>query len=45
MACRGVLFAITQEQAQQLQAARGDDASVLNMVQEEIEAAWDAEHL
>src|SRR5215467_11908623 len=25
MACRAVLFAITEEQAQQLQAARGDD--------------------
>ena len=44
-ACRGVLFAITQGQARQLQAARGDDASVLNMVREEIVGPWDAEHL
>jgi uncharacterized protein DUF1877 len=45
MACRGVLFAITQEQALKLQAARGDDAAVLSMVQDEIEEAWDEAHL
>ena len=45
MACRGVLFAITAEEAGRLKAARGDDAKVLSIVQEEIEAAWDAEHL
>ncbi len=45
MACRGVLFAITQEEAQRLQAARGNDASVLSIVQDEIEEAWDEAHL
>jgi hypothetical protein len=45
MACRGVLFAITQEQAQRLQAARGNNAAVLSIVQDEIEEAWDEEHL
>lgn len=45
MACRGVLFAITQEQAQRLQAARGDDEKVLGIVQDEIEQAWDEAHL
>ena len=45
MACRGVLFAITEEQAQRLRAARGDDAAVLHIVQDEIEQAWDEAHL
>ena|SRR5215475_1789966 len=45
MACRGVLFAITEEQAQLLQAARGDDRRVLSIVQDEIEDAWDEAHL
>lgn len=45
MACRGVLFAITQEEAQRLRAARGNDVSVLSIVQDEIEDAWDQAHL
>jgi hypothetical protein len=45
MACRGVLFAITQEEAHRLRAARGNDEAVLNIVQEEIEEAWDEAHL
>jgi hypothetical protein len=45
MACRGVLFSISQKQAEQLRAARGDDASVLGIVQDEIEQAWDEAHL
>jgi Domain of unknown function (DUF1877) len=45
MACRGVLFAITEEEAQRLTAARGNDASVLSIVQDEIEQAWDEAHL
>jgi len=45
MACRGVLFAITQEEAQRLRAAAGNDEAVLNIVQEEIEQAWDEAHL
>ena len=45
MACRGVLFAITENQAQQLRAACGDDAAVLRIIQDEIEQAWDEAHL
>jgi len=45
MACRGVLFAITKNHAQKLRAARGDDAAVLSIVQDEIEQAWDEAHL
>jgi len=45
MACRGVLFAITQEEAQRLQAACGNDTAVLSIVQDEIEEAWDETHL
>jgi hypothetical protein len=43
MACRGVLFALTDEQAQRLLAA-GSDEQVGELV-EEIEEAWDTEHL
>ena len=45
MACRGVLFAITKEQADKLRDASGHDEVVLSIVQEEIEGAWDEEHL
>jgi hypothetical protein len=45
MACRGVLFAITQEEAQRLRSASGNDAAVLSIVQDEIEEAWDDAHL
>lgn len=45
MACRGVLFAITAEQARRLKAAQGDDAKILSLIQDEIEEAWDKEHL
>ena len=45
MAGRGVLFAITEDQTQQLRAARGDDGAVLTIVQDEIEQAWDEAHL
>src|SRR5437588_7482753 len=45
MACRGVLFAITNGQAEELRAARGDDSTILSIVQDEIEEAWDEEHL
>ncbi len=43
MACRGVFFAITEEQAATLQAAPDDDA--LLSVVEEIEEAWDRDNL
>jgi hypothetical protein len=45
MACRGVLFAITNEQAEKLRAARGNDTHVLSIIQDEIEEAWDEAHL
>lgn len=45
MACRGVHFAITNEEAQRLKNAAGNDAEVLTIVQDEIEQAWDEEHL
>jgi hypothetical protein len=43
MACRGVHFALTDEQARRLLAAE-DGAAVLNLVQE-IEERWDADWL
>ena len=43
MACRGVHFAITEEQAEALLAARGDE-ELMNLV-ESIEEAWDAADL
>jgi hypothetical protein len=45
MACRGVHFAITEETSQHLKRAVGDDEQVLRIVQDEIEEAWDEEHL
>ena len=45
MACRGVHFAITTEEAERLKGASGDDVEVLHLVQDEIEQAWDEEHL
>jgi hypothetical protein len=43
MACRGVHFAITAEQAQALMAAGGDDA--IRELVEDIEEAWDEDNL
>ena len=40
MACRGVLFAITDHKISKLEAAQGDD-EVMNVVQMEIEQPWD----
>jgi hypothetical protein len=45
MGCRGVLFAITKEEAERLRSARGNDADVLSIVQDEIEEAWDESFL
>jgi hypothetical protein len=45
MACRGVLFAITKEEAERLRTARGNNAQVLSIIQDEIEDAWDEQHL
>jgi Domain of unknown function (DUF1877) len=43
VACRGVFFAITEEQQAQLLAVE-DDESLMAMI-ETIEEAWDADHL
>jgi hypothetical protein len=43
LACRGVHFAITTEQAAELLAADGDEALMQRI--EAIEEAWDSEHL
>jgi len=40
-----VLFAITSEQAHRLKTARGNDDAVLSQIQDEIEEAWDKDHL
>ncbi len=44
MACRGVYFALTDEEAKQLLALRGDEA-VLEFIQEGVESRWDEEWL
>lgn len=45
MGCRGVLFAISTEEAERLRSARGNDIDVLSIVQDQIEEAWDEPHL
>lgn len=45
MACLGVLFALTDEQAGRVLSAVGDDAALIEIVQEEIETEWDEEWL
>ena len=45
MACRGVLLAIKKEEAERLMTARGNDTQVLSIIQDEIEDAWDEQHL
>ena len=44
MACRGVHFALTDEQLQGLLAAPSDEAKI-EFLQEKIEGAWDKENL
>lgn len=44
MACRGVFFAITDEDAARLLAAKSDE-EVLDLIQEEIEERWDEDWL
>jgi hypothetical protein len=41
MACRGVHFALTDEQERKLLACGDDDDAVVELVQEDIEATWD----
>ena len=45
MACRGVHFAITSNDAQRLLALAGDDDAVLELVQEDAEGRWDEDWL
>lgn len=44
MSCRGVFFALSQAQDAKLIEARGDQ-ELLNIVQEDIERAWDTDWL
>jgi Domain of unknown function (DUF1877) len=44
MACRGIYFALTDEDAKRLLAADRDEA-VIHIIQEEIEARWDKDWL
>ena len=44
MACRGVFFALSPAQREHLLALKTDGAR-LDYIQEDIEAAWDEEHL
>lgn len=45
MSCRGVYFALTDEEEQKLLSAAGDDEAVIEIIQEEIEDRWDEEWL
>jgi hypothetical protein len=42
MSCRGVYFALAEDDAMKLLEAKGDDA-VLSIIQEDIEKRWDEE--
>src|SRR4026207_1684925 len=44
MACRGVHSAIDEQRSQQLLAAAGNDEALMALI-EEIEEAWDLDHL
>ena len=41
MSCRGVLFALTNDEDRRLLDAAGDDDAALALVQEEVEDRWD----
>lgn len=45
MACLGVHFAVEQSVAQELIGAAGDDETLVELVQKELEEEWDEEHL
>src|SRR5215470_7370445 len=45
MACRGVYFALTDEDAKRVLAAAGDDDALIELIQEDIEARWDTNWL
>jgi hypothetical protein len=41
MACRGVHFALNEEEAKKVSAALGDDERLMSIIQEDIEEQWD----
>ena len=45
MACRGVHFALSDEDPKRVLAAAGDDDALIDLIQEHIEARWDKEWL
>ncbi|MEO0477290.1 MAG: DUF1877 family protein, partial [Planctomycetota bacterium] len=45
MPCRGVYFALTDEQENQLLSLVGNDEAVINYIQMEIEEQWDRDWL
>ena len=45
MACRGVHFALTDEDAKRVLAAAGDDEALIGIIQEDIESRWDTDWL
>ena len=45
MACRGVYFALTDEDAKRVLAVAGDDDALIELIQEDIEARWDEDWL
>ncbi|WP_339613695.1 DUF1877 family protein [uncultured Rubinisphaera sp.] len=45
MACRGVHFALTEEQRSQLLAIVESQGDVIGFIQEDIEELWDTEWL
>jgi len=45
MACRGVFFALTDEDAKRVLATAGDDDALIELIQEDIEERWDTDWL
>ena len=45
MACRGVYFALSQDDAGRVTRAAGDDDALIEILQEEIEERWDVNWL
>jgi hypothetical protein len=45
MACRGVHFALTDEDARRVIETAGDDEALIEFIQEDIEARWDTDWL
>jgi hypothetical protein len=45
MACRGVHFALTDEDAKRVLAAAGDNEALIELIQEDIESRWDTDWL